>query len=68
MTGTTFWFTVRLALAPGQRDQAPRAPDPELARVPVLIVDDNATNRQILIHMLSGWGMEPVACPGPGRP
>ena len=59
--GTTFWFTVRLVLAPGQRDQAPRAPDPELARVPALIVDDNAANRQILIHMLSGWGMEPAA-------
>ena len=64
--GTTFWFTVRLALAPGKRDQPPRAPDPDLARVPVLIVDDNATNRQILVHMLSGWGMEPAAVSGAG--
>ena len=64
--GTTFWFTVRLALAPGQRDQATRAPDPELARVPALIVDDNAANRQILIHMLANWGMEPVAVSGAG--
>ena len=29
--------------------------------MPALIVDDNASYRQILIHMLSGWGMEPVA-------
>ena len=59
--GTTFWFTVRLARARGPRDPGPRAPDPDLTRVPALIVDDNASYRQILIHMLSGWGMEPVA-------
>ena len=64
--GTTFWFTVRLALAPGQRDQAARAPDPDLARVRALIVDDNAANRQILVHILSGWGMDPAAVSGAG--
>jgi two-component system sensor histidine kinase/response regulator len=55
--GSTFWFTVRL------RKQVERA----VARQPlhesflhgvrVLIVDDNATNRTILHHQLSAWGM-----------
>ena len=32
----------------------------DLEGLPVLIVDDNATNRSLLAEMLSNWGMKPV--------
>src|SRR5262249_9463677 len=31
---------------------------------PVLVVDDNATNRRILLDTLSNWGLKPVAVEG----
>ena len=51
----------------------------DLRGIPVLIVDDNATNRRVLTGMLRNWGMRPRAvaeragspsasCGGPSRP
>jgi two-component system, sensor histidine kinase and response regulator len=59
--GSVFHFTVRL-----KRRVAQQAPPPEVASVdlralPVLVVDDNATNRQILEHMLRHWQMKPTS-------
>jgi len=54
--GSRFSFTARLAIA---EDQV-RAVEPEDARlenIPVLVVDDNSTNRRMLNHLLLGWGM-----------
>ena len=61
--GSQFHFTARfdlgksiarpLALAPG-------ASEALLRDVPVLVVDDNATNRQILERTLARWGMRPA--------
>jgi len=52
--GSEFWFTVRLELqkAPAQ-DAAPA----ELNGLRVLVVDDNATSREILCARMTSWGM-----------
>jgi len=53
--GSTFWFVVPLEkqAAPGSKPGA-EAPA-QAART--LIVDDNRTNREILLHQLGGWGV-----------
>jgi PAS domain S-box-containing protein len=58
--GSTFRFTVRLERqAPA--GAAPRVPGARLAGRRVLVVDDNATNRQILKQQLGYWGMRVAA-------
>ena len=59
--GSTFAFVARFGRQPpGSEPTA--APLPILLRdLPVLIVDDNATNCQILLEWLRGWQMEPAA-------
>jgi signal transduction histidine kinase/CheY-like chemotaxis protein len=58
--GSTFWFTARFTVA------APAAPDPglSLAGLRVLIVDDNATNRLILMKMLETRHSRPALASG----
>jgi len=56
--GSTFHFTVRFRIAP----PPPLEPAPvDLQQVPILIVDDNKTNRQILTEYALAWGMRPLA-------
>jgi PAS domain S-box-containing protein len=59
--GSTFHFTTRFGVqqAPPQ-SKAMRRPE-ALLNLPVLIVDDNATNRRILQEMLTNWRMKPIA-------
>lgn len=58
--GSTFHFTARLAVAEnGPANIRSRAD--AVTDTPVLIVDDNATNRRILLDILRNWGMLPVA-------
>ncbi len=57
--GSEFWFTARLGKqAEGARTKT--LPHPDLHGVRVLIVDDNATNREILSHRMAFWGMRSV--------
>lgn len=53
--GSTFWCTARLL----KQTTSPLAiiPSAELRERRVLIVDDNVSNRTILHHLLTGWGM-----------
>jgi two-component system, sensor histidine kinase and response regulator len=61
--GSTFWFTARLEK---QATQAIKLFDHDLLTVHALVVDDNATNRQILCHQILGWKMHPAsAASGP---
>ena len=54
--GSTFWFTARF----GKQTSKAGAIQPTVSRLDklrMLIVDDNATNRKILSHQLSSWGI-----------
>ncbi len=59
--GSTFHFTVMVEKAPDDMDHKVVASDFHLEGRRVLIVDDNATNRLILIRQAKSWGLEPRA-------
>jgi signal transduction histidine kinase/CheY-like chemotaxis protein len=52
-------FTVMLTLPKGSLSGSAAAASDCLKDIPVLIVDDNATNRSILEHQTRLWGMKP---------
>jgi PAS domain S-box-containing protein len=56
--GSTFHFTAHFGHSQQPR-AAPREPA-NLHNLPVLVVDDNATNRRILSEMLLSWRMRPL--------
>ncbi|MBZ5695902.1 MAG: response regulator [Acidobacteriia bacterium] len=59
--GSRFHFTACFALQKtAARTVVPRDPQ-TLHDMRVLVVDDNATNRHILVKMLENWGMQPTA-------
>jgi PAS domain S-box-containing protein len=62
--GSRFWFTVQLGLQPEQ--DRPRNTCTKIQDKRILIVDDNATNREILAARLSAWGA--LAAESPGGP
>jgi len=58
--GSVFHFTARFGLVK-QPQQKSAPPETDiLQNLPVLLVDDNATNRRILKEMLTNWGMNPT--------
>jgi len=58
--GSTFHFTVRFQMQKNSsRKYAPVGAE-TLRDLPVLIVDDNATNRRILQEMVLAWQMKPT--------
>ncbi len=65
--GSTFLFTIRAATAelPSDRRRDFAGTQAELAGRSVLIVDDNATNRRILVLQAGNWGMVPSECASP---
>jgi len=62
--GSTFHFTIHFAIA-GEKNRGRKLPDTEVLQdSAVLIVDDNKTNRIILLEMLKQWGLRPEAVGG----
>jgi PAS domain S-box-containing protein len=66
--GSTFHFTARFAVqedaALGGGLSTPPVEAATMRGMPVLVVDDNSTNRRILEEMLAHWQMRPVAVDG----
>src|SRR4029079_10706897 len=59
--GSTFAFTARFGLQSHPVEPVPVRPPASLRNLPVLVVDDNATNRHILEEWLRGWQMDAAA-------
>jgi len=57
--GSTFHFTARFGLH--EKPAQARIQPIDLENLPVLVVDDNATNRRILEEVLAHWRMRPIA-------
>ncbi len=56
-SGSTFHFTLEAESAPALARAFERSGPSQLAGRRVLVVDDNATNRQILVRQTESWGM-----------
>jgi two-component system, sensor histidine kinase and response regulator len=62
--GSTFHFIAPLRLGFATAIKSPAADLESLQGLPVLVVDDNLTNRRILEGMLKRWGAKPVLADG----
>ncbi len=65
--GTSFFFTARFPKASSTNsssDSSLQTLTRELVDLPVLVVDDNATNRKILNEILLSWRLEPSCAEG----
>jgi two-component system sensor histidine kinase/response regulator len=59
--GSVFWFEVRLEAIVEATPTFTRLPRMRLVGLQALIVDDNASNREILAQHLKSWGVDVVA-------
>ncbi len=64
--GSTFWFTLPAGVADDATAADPTGPAPETARrqARVLVVDDSATNLELIQQQLIALGQVPVLAPG----
>ncbi len=58
--GSTFHFTVGMNVSHNRAVAENTAEMDRLQRMPVLVVDDNATNRKVLFGILGNWKMKPT--------
>src|SRR5207244_6357979 len=61
--GSHFHFTVRFPKAVGETEPEHFIPS-TLDGMRVLVVDDNATSRGILVEILTAWGLRPLVASG----
>ena len=60
--GTTITFDAHFDVSPRSAAPLPTPSAVDLHGLPLLIVDDNATNRRILFELARQWEMEPHTC------
>ncbi len=60
--GSTFHFSIQAQAAPAPTRVHLQANQPYLEGKRILLVDDNAANRQLLTLQTQSWGMLPVVC------
>ena len=65
--GSTFFFTIKTVAAPEEPRKYLKEHIPELRKMSMLIVDDNAVNRRILTLQCQKWGMSSHAASLPGE-
>jgi PAS domain S-box-containing protein len=58
--GTCFSFIIQLGLSTKKISPLPQPEKLKLDQMPILVVDDNVTNRKILKKMLTNWRMRPT--------
>ncbi|MDN2582496.1 response regulator [Aquibium sp. ELW1220] len=63
--GSTFWFELDLPV--GAALEAPRTPPMDVTGARILVVDDNAVNRSILMEQMSAWGFDACAVSNGGE-
>ena len=61
--GSTFWFTLPVERAHNEGIETP-LPSDALRGIRALVVDDNATNREVLSRQLKAWDVEVSAAAG----
>jgi signal transduction histidine kinase/CheY-like chemotaxis protein len=60
--GTTITFDAYFDVSPRSAAALPVPSEENLHGIPLLIIDDNATNRRILFELARQWKMEPQVC------
>jgi signal transduction histidine kinase/HPt (histidine-containing phosphotransfer) domain-containing protein len=63
--GSTFHFTINVHADPQSVPFALAKPQPRLADLRLLLVDDNATVRRVLAEQVTKWGMIPYSAESP---
>ena len=61
--GSIFHFTAHFGRPEARGEKSGESEPVKLRDLPVLVVDDNSTNRKILEEMIANWRMKPVAAP-----
>jgi signal transduction histidine kinase/HPt (histidine-containing phosphotransfer) domain-containing protein len=59
--GSTFHFTINVEWVPESKPPPHAGRLPRLADLKILILDDNATSRNVLFEQCRRWGMQPLA-------
>jgi PAS domain S-box-containing protein len=59
--GSTFHFTAQFGIDRDAQAEPVHIRDVDIQNLPVLVVDDNTTNRRILVELLTHWQMHPTA-------